>query len=461
MKQYLFAAIIIIGFSCLLFAQTEPIEPMGDGTQQSPYEISSLANLRWLSEVASAWGTEAEPVYILQTQDIDATETELWNDGEGFSPIGRGVFEGNTMIDYSPFIGEYDGGNHSISNLYINQAHVENIFRPVGFFGLTDTAAIRNVKLVNMTINSSSTEVELGGVIGVSYTSSILNSSTSGVISTTGIAAIGGLIALAVNSSVQYCSSYMAIVSSVSVSSSEIGGLVGYLVEDSEVLNSFFRGSIDILVNNHTGGLLGSCYESTVQYCYVASEPAFLIGNMLIGRVGWSRAENNFWDYETSGSLPPFGYTSSSTTNNNVGKSTAEMKTRETFTSSGWDFENIWNIDPNINDGYPYLRERPTSIADNTVPLTTSHLLGNYPNPFNPATTIAFDMVREGHVSIIVYNSKGQRVAGLVDGVRGAGVHNVVWNGRDDSGRSVSSGIYLYRMVSGDHVGVGKMVMVK
>jgi len=85
----------------------------------------------------------------------------------------------------------------------------------------------------------------------------------------------------------------------------------------------------------------------------------------------------------------------------------------------------------------------------------------NYPNPFNPSTCIAFDMAREGQVSVVVYNSKGQRVCVLVDGVRGAGSHTVVWNGCADDGRSVGSGVYFYRMVSGGVSEVRKMVMVK
>jgi len=110
------------------------------------------------------------------------------------------------------------------------------------------------------------------------------------------------------------------------------------------------------------------------------------------------------------------------------------------------------------------------STASNTVQVTAdsdkvsfamTSLSGNYPNPFNPTTTISYDMAREGHVNIAVYNSKGQRVANLVDGVKGVGGHQVVWNGQDDSGKAVSSGIYFYRMTTSDFSSVKKMVMVK
>jgi len=104
----------------------------------------------------------------------------------------------------------------------------------------------------------------------------------------------------------------------------------------------------------------------------------------------------------------------------------------------------------------------PTSIGDEVVPVVSATgLKGNYPNPFNPSTTIAFDVAHEGRVVIDVYNIKGQRVRSLVNGVYGAGTHNVVWNGCDEVGRSVGSGVYFYRMSAGRYVGVRKMVMVK
>jgi len=105
----------------------------------------------------------------------------------------------------------------------------------------------------------------------------------------------------------------------------------------------------------------------------------------------------------------------------------------------------------------------PTSLAEGDeviVPAVTT-LRSNYPNPFNPTTTIAFDMAKEGRVSIEIYNVKGQRVRVLADAVYGVGQHSLVWNGLSDDGRSVGSGMYFYRMVAGEYKGVRKMVMIK
>jgi len=104
---------------------------------------------------------------------------------------------------------------------------------------------------------------------------------------------------------------------------------------------------------------------------------------------------------------------------------------------------------------------RPNSEFDEVgVPLVTA-LHGNYPNPFNPETVISFSLGVAGFVSIDIYNVRGQKVRSLVSGVFGTGVHSVVWNGLDETGRSVGSGVYFYRMVSGDYSGVKKMLLLK
>jgi len=103
----------------------------------------------------------------------------------------------------------------------------------------------------------------------------------------------------------------------------------------------------------------------------------------------------------------------------------------------------------------------PTSIVEEVILPVVSALKGNYPNPFNPSTTISFDIAHTGNVSIDVYNIKGQKVKTLTNEVFTAGRHNVVWNGDDASGRSVGSGVYFYRMVSKDFESVKKMILVK
>jgi hypothetical protein len=85
----------------------------------------------------------------------------------------------------------------------------------------------------------------------------------------------------------------------------------------------------------------------------------------------------------------------------------------------------------------------------------------NEPNPFNPATKIGFDLPQEGRVKLTVFDISGRRVASLVDGVLAQGRHEVPWQGRDDSGTEVSSGIYFLRMEAGTFTDRIKMSLVK
>ncbi len=85
--------------------------------------------------------------------------------------------------------------------------------------------------------------------------------------------------------------------------------------------------------------------------------------------------------------------------------------------------------------------------ADDVVTLETK-LLGNYPNPFNPTTTISFSTTESTeNTELVIYNIKGQKVKQLVSDQLSAGEHSVVWDGRDENGKSVSSGIYFYKLI--------------
>lgn len=88
-------------------------------------------------------------------------------------------------------------------------------------------------------------------------------------------------------------------------------------------------------------------------------------------------------------------------------------------------------------------------------------LLGNYPNPFNPATEIIFAAPRSGHVRLEIYNIIGQKVKTLVDESVTAGLKAVTWDGKSDSGYPVASGIYYYRLSTADGIDVKKMTFLK
>ena len=86
----------------------------------------------------------------------------------------------------------------------------------------------------------------------------------------------------------------------------------------------------------------------------------------------------------------------------------------------------------------------------------------NYPNPFNPSTTIKYSMPKAGHLTLNVYNVRGQLVKTLIDGNRPAGAdQTIVWDGTNNQGSNVSSGVYFYEARTGGEVTVQKMALVK
>jgi hypothetical protein len=97
----------------------------------------------------------------------------------------------------------------------------------------------------------------------------------------------------------------------------------------------------------------------------------------------------------------------------------------------------------------------------NLLTTEAAQLLGNYPNPFNPTTTISYSIGVDGFVSLRVYNSLGEEVATLVNEFQTAGVKAVTWNGRNNAGSSVASGLYFYRLTTGSEVRTEKMMFMK
>jgi agmatine/peptidylarginine deiminase len=105
-----------------------------------------------------------------------------------------------------------------------------------------------------------------------------------------------------------------------------------------------------------------------------------------------------------------------------------------------------------------------TNVEDNMNGLQ-NELIGNYPNPFNPSTTISFSLQNDNLVELSIYNSKGQKVNTLLNEQRKAGLHQVQWNGLDENGVSASSGIYFSVMDTNqeglDFTSIKKVILLK
>ncbi|MCZ6635257.1 MAG: FG-GAP-like repeat-containing protein [bacterium] len=122
--------------------------------------------------------------------------------------------------------------------------------------------------------------------------------------------------------------------------------------------------------------------------------------------------------------------------------------------------ENIQVLD--VDGSMAFAAGTPLTVLDRSLGLPIrSELLQNHPNPFNPTTTIPFAVSTPSDVLLIVYSPLGQEVKTLVFEAMEPGYHRVTWDGRDNLGRSVASGIYLYRLVVGDFVDVKKALLVK
>ncbi len=103
----------------------------------------------------------------------------------------------------------------------------------------------------------------------------------------------------------------------------------------------------------------------------------------------------------------------------------------------------------------------PVGNHDNTVVPLQTELNGNYPNPFNPSTYIAFSLRQTENVTVVIYNVKGQLVKTLVKSRLLAGNHRILWDGKDDLNHAVATGMYLYHFQAGNVNSTKKMMLVK
>lgn len=128
------------------------------------------------------------------------------------------------------------------------------------------------------------------------------------------------------------------------------------------------------------------------------------------------------------------------------------------LTSSGW--VPIAGVDIMVT---AYVSDQPVGVEDNddgNMPLTFE-LKQNYPNPFNPSTVISYQIPQSDFVRLEVFNSLGEKVRTLVNENQEIGYYQIQWDGKNESGNQMSSGIYLYRLSAGNYVSVMKMVLLR
>lgn len=310
----------------------------GDGTSENPYQVENLTQLNFVR-----YNLDAS--YIL-VADIDASETSNWDDGNGGDPEGWGPISHY----YRRFTGSFNGKNHKISGIYIYRPNQDYI----GLFGYIEGGEIDSLGVENTGITG---DYYVGGITGYSRAYSNISSCyVSGEVS--GLQDVGGLVGFNEYSSINNC------YTDVSVSGRRVntGGLVGTTYHFSEVHNCFSRGDVTRLsdIYDSFGSFIGHNSGGTIDFSYSTGSVFFKgtedpTGKGFIGADSDGTFNSNFFDNEASNQNTAIGATP---------KSTSEMSTQATFLTAGWDFmaentngtDDIWGINPEDNDGYPFLK---------------------------------------------------------------------------------------------------------
>ena len=104
----------------------------------------------------------------------------------------------------------------------------------------------------------------------------------------------------------------------------------------------------------------------------------------------------------------------------------------------------------------------PISLAISATTKPVDFIISkNFPNPFNPTTTIQYFLPMRTEVETVIYDALGRKIAQLENKLKDFGVHKIVWNGLNNLGQEMPSGVYLYKVISKDHIQSGKMVLVR
>jgi flagellar hook assembly protein FlgD len=112
-------------------------------------------------------------------------------------------------------------------------------------------------------------------------------------------------------------------------------------------------------------------------------------------------------------------------------------------------------------DSIGFVPDSVTNVDDDFTTIDDFKLIGNFPNPFNPTTTLVFNLPAKENASIIIYNYLGQKIRDLANKEFSAGENKIIWNSLNNENNSVSSGIYLYKISTVNKTLYGKMILQK
>ncbi|MBN2227337.1 MAG: T9SS type A sorting domain-containing protein [candidate division Zixibacteria bacterium] len=219
---------------------------------------------------------------------------------------------------------------------------------------------------------------------------------------------------------------------------------------------------LNLVVYSPSGAIVKGAFSIVDQSAMYPAQPAIAVDNEGVALMSWVDSRNGVRAVYYQLIAANFGKIGNNQALVAVAPEAMYSPGVAGMNRNGWF---IWS-DPSQDGFNIYLSQLQysTTDADDDIPdlLPDDYLLSqNYPNPFNPSTTIEFSLPARDRVVIAVYDILGRRVTTITDQVYAAGVHRVEWNGRDGSGTDLPSGMYLYRMQTGEKTYSRKMIMLK
>jgi hypothetical protein len=334
----------------------QPFKPV-DSDNDGFFEISNYQNLLCLSQDSSYWNKSLE-----LTSDIRPMDTRGYSYWLNIKPIGS---------KYKPFTGKFHGNGYIIDSLIV----ISRSWDDSGLFGNISGKNSEVIKLgiSNAIINGSD---NIGGVVGRADSTSIRQCHFQGTIIKGNNESSGGITGFIENSEIVNCYSNSKIISDTYWN----GGIAG-IADFTKIKNSYSRSQI-----NQGGGLVAGTDTSWEYF-------------------NTSIFENCFWDKEISPHINDLLNEKDEGEIIDCGKTTLQMQQQSTFTEVGWNFDLIWEIDGDTNDGYPYLKNISVEVAEH---LNEKNNVILYPNPANNILYLKTEL----NPKIKIYN-----LAGMIVGV--------------------------------------------
>ncbi len=420
-SERILLALLLALASTPVLSQTATQPTLGAGTEASPYQISTVDHLYWISQNSTRWS-----LHYTQTANIDASATATWSSGAGFTPIGNNSVK---------FTGSYKASGRTITGLTINRPSTDY----VGLFGYADGADIQNLTLVNVSItgrnhvgalagyvmgstaisschvNSGTvTGVSAGGLVGVANSSTVtLSSAKAAVSAASGASAIGGLVSQNINGTIS-----KSYATGTVTGNGSTGGLLGWN-NGGFVRNGYATGNV---TGATSGGLVGlNQYVNVSLYGLV--EHSYAIGTVtgttyqgsLIGRhTANSVITNSYFNSTLSGVVAAVGNGSSTGATD---LTTMQMRYKASF--AGYDFTNDWYM---LGEGAYF----PTLVSNTQSPqpgrlLTTGS--GTSGDPYLISNADELNAIRG-------YNSQYFKLIADIDLTQATGTEEgTYWNG--------------------------------